>query len=112
MAYELFYAFRTTSTTFELLCFLAWFLFDVTFVSVAITNAYPQQQRKAVAGRTIAIVVAGIVFLQWLCGQYPDEREQVTAFWTGVILQLPISVGSVWLLVQRRDTKGQSLEIW
>lgn len=89
-----------------------WFLFDISFVSIAIIHAYPAQRRGVVVARTVGIVVAGIVFLDWLSRKYPDDREQITAFWTGVVLQLPISVGSVWLLLQRRDTKGHSLEIW
>lgn len=112
MAYELFYAFKTTSTTFELVCFLAWFLFDVSFASIAIYSAYPKRRQTIVIGRIVALVVAGIGFLHYLCQMYPDDREQITAFWTGVVLQLPISVVSVVLLLLRRDTRGHSLEIW
>ncbi len=112
MAYELFYAFKTTSTTFELLCFCLWFLFDATFAAVAVTNAYPKHDRGRVVVRMIGIIGVGIAILGRLCRQFPDDREQVTAFWAGVALQLPISVGSVWLLIRRQDTKGHSLEIW
>ena len=112
MAYELFYAFKTTSTTFELVCFLVWFLFDVSFVAIAIFFAYPKVRRKGVVTRIILLITAGLIFLRYLCMLYPDEREQVTAFWTGVVLQFPISVVSVLLLLLKRDTKGHSLEIW
>lgn len=111
-AYELFYAFKTTTTTFELVSFLAWFGFDVTFTAIAIAVAYPRKKRAGAIGRTIALVVAGLVFLRYLCLLYPDEREQMTAFWTGVVLQLPISVVSLGLLLYKQDTKGHSLEIW
>lgn len=112
MAYELFYAFKTTSTTFELVCFLAWFLFDVSFVTIAIFSAYSRTRRKGVVARTITLLITGVVFLRYLCLLYPDEREQVTAFWTGVLLQFPISVVSVLLLLLKQDTRGHSLEIW
>ena len=112
MAYEVFYAFKTTSTTFELLCFLAWFMFDASFVAIAISSAYPKAQRKGVLGRIMVLITVGLIFLRYLCMLYPDEREQVTAFWTGVVLQLPISVVSVILLLVKRNTKGHSLEIW
>lgn len=112
MAYEIFYAFTTTSTLFEKTAFLVWFLFDVTFTSVAISSAYAPSRRTIVAIRTVSLVAIGIVALYLLCMLYPDEREQVTAFWVGVVLQLPISVGSLWLLIQRNDVKGHSLEIW
>lgn len=112
MAYELFYALKTTSTSFELASFMAWFLFDVTFTGVAIFSAYPKARRNGTIMRTIALVVGGIIFLRYLCMLYPDEREQVTAFWTGVVLQLPISVVSLGLVLFKQDTKGHSLEIW
>lgn len=112
MAYEIFYAFAVTSTAFERLCFLMWILFDVAFTAVAIVTAYPPHRRALVTARLTGISVAGIVLLRYLCELFPDDREQVTAFWTGVILQLPISVGSVYLLFRHWDTKGHSLEIW
>lgn len=112
IAYELFYAFKTTTTTFEFACFLVWFLFDISFAAVAIFSAYPSHRRKAIILHMTLGVVAGVLFLNWLCGIWPDEREQVTAFWTGVVLQLPISVVSVLILITRGDTEGHSLEIW
>lgn len=112
MAYEIYYAFVTTSTTFELACFLVWFALDLSFASVAILSAYPPERRKLVAGRMVAGVVVGIAFFHAICQIWPDEREQVTAYWTGLLLQFPIGWGSVYLLLQRGDTKGHSLEIW
>ena len=112
MAYEIYYAFVTTSTAFERVCFMAWFALDVSFAAVAVLSAYAPEKRRLVAGRLVAGVVAGVVFLHALCQYFPDEREQVTAYWTGLLLQLPIGWGSVYLLLQRGDTKGQSLEIW
>ncbi|KAK5682676.1 hypothetical protein LTS10_005805 [Elasticomyces elasticus] len=112
MAYEIYYAFTTTSTKFELYCFLAWFLFDACFAAVAITSAYPREQRSAVTTRMVIGVGLGVAFLHWLCQIYPDERQQLTGYWTGALLELPIGWGALYYLVQRGDTKGQSLEIW
>ncbi|KAK5741610.1 hypothetical protein LTR17_003815 [Elasticomyces elasticus] len=112
MAYEIYYAFTTTSTNFELYCFLAWFLFDACFAAVAITSAYPREQRSAVTTRMVIGVGLGVAFLHWLCQIYPDERQQLTGYWTGALLELPIGWGALYYLVQRGDTKGQSLEIW
>lgn len=111
MAYEIYYAFATTSTTFERLCFLVWFLLDLSFALVALFSAYRPERRKLVASRLILGVVVGVGFLHWLCQRFPDEREQVTAYWTGLLLQLPIGWGSLYLLL-RDGTKGHSLEIW
>jgi peptidoglycan/LPS O-acetylase OafA/YrhL len=112
MAYELYYAFATTTTPFEFWSFLVWFLFDVTFVTVALLSAYPRHRRAVVVVRTGVGVVAGIALLNYLCKLYPDDRQQVTAFWTGVVLQFPISWGSLFLLLRNWDTRGHSLEIW
>lgn len=79
---------------------------------VAISTAYPRQSRSAVVRRLVGLFVGGLVFLRYLCLLYPDEREQKTAFWTGVVLQLPISVGSVAHLLRQGSTRGHSLEIW
>jgi len=112
MAYELYYAFATTSTPLELACFILWFLFDIAFVGVALYSAYPAHRRSLVLLRLVLGVGAGVVFLHYLCLLYPSEREQCTAFWVGVLLQLPISVGSLYLLIVERDVRGHSLEIW
>ncbi|KAH9819405.1 hypothetical protein Tdes44962_MAKER05243 [Teratosphaeria destructans] len=112
MAYELYYAFTVTSTTFELACFLIWFVMDLTFAAIAIFAAYPPNERAPTARRMIAGVLIGLATFHGLCKMYPDEREQLTAYWTGILLQLPIGWGELILLFHRGDTKGQSLEIW
>ena len=112
MAYELYYAFATTTTSFEFWSFLAWFVFDVTFVTVALISAYPRRRRAIVVVRTSVGVAAGIAALNYLCKLYPDDRQQITAFWTGVVLQFPISWGSLFLLLWTWDTRGHGLEIW
>jgi heme/copper-type cytochrome/quinol oxidase subunit 4 len=112
MAYELYYAFAATTTSFEFWCFILWFVFDVAFVAVALIAAYQPRNLSVVILRLIVGVAAGVVFLRWLCTLYPDDREQVTAFWVGVVLQFPISWGTLWLLMWTRDTRGHSLEIW
>jgi hypothetical protein len=62
--------------------------------------------------KLVWMTVPGMGFL-WAVGRmWPDEREQLTAFWMGVYLELPIGWGQVYYLLKRGDTKGQSLEIW
>jgi hypothetical protein len=39
MAYEIYYAYVCTTTTWQRACFFAWFLFDVSFVAVALKRA-------------------------------------------------------------------------
>ena len=112
MAYELYYAIRITSTRFELFSFMMWFLCDVVFAAVAIFSAYAPEQRGPVTAKLSAGVVLGVAFLHALAKWFPDEREQLTAYWTGIILQLPISVGHLYLLLKEKHTRGQSLEMW
>jgi hypothetical protein len=112
MAYEIYYAYVCTTTTFQRACFFVWFLFDITFVTVALKYAYADGERRRTVWKLIWQVPAWMAFL-WAVGQYwPDEREQKTAFWTGLYLELPIGWGQVYYLLKNENTKGQSLEIW
>jgi hypothetical protein len=112
MAYELYYANVCTTTSFQRACFVVWFLFDITFVSVAIRYAYTDGERGRMV-RKLAWQVPAWMGVLWAAGRiWPDEREQVTAFWSGLYLELPIGWGQVYYLVKNRGTKGQSLEIW
>lgn len=112
LAYELFYAFTTTSTTFELGCFLAWFGLDFTFAVVVIKSAYAPEKRGLVTTRLVAGFVACLAFLYVLTTAFPDENQQLTAYWTGILLQLPIGYVSVYHLLKHGDTRGHSLETW
>lgn len=112
MAYELYYAFATTSTRMERAAFLAWFVMDVSFAAVAVVWACVKGRRIRMVRGLVGGVLAGVVILRALGWCWLDEREQVTAYWTGLVLQLPIGWASLFLLLRRGDTKGQSLEIW
>ena len=112
MAYEIYYAYICTSTTFQRACFFVWFLFDITFVTVALKYAYKPKERMRTIVKLLWQVPAWMAFLWWVGTVWPDEREQKTAFFTGLYLELPIGWGQILYLVQRQDTKGQSLEIW
>jgi hypothetical protein len=112
MAYEIYYAYICTSTTFQRACFFVWFLFDITFVTVALKYAYKPEERTRTVVKLLWQVPAWMAFLWWAGTVWPDEREQKTAFFTGLYLELPIGWGQILYLIQRQDTKGQSLEIW
>lgn len=112
MGYEIFYAFTTTSTAFELASFMVWFLLDILFAAVAILTCYTPSQRIAVITRMACGFLLTVGVLKALTIVWPDEREQITAYWTGLILQFPIGWVSLWLLIKERDARGHSLEIW
>jgi hypothetical protein len=112
MAYEIYYAYVCTTTTFQRACFFVWFLFDITFVIVAIRYAYRDGERGKMMWRLAWQVPTWMGVLWWAGRVWPDEREQVTAFWTGLYLELPIGWGQIYYLLRNERTKGQSLEIW
>lgn len=112
MAYELFYAFTTTTTTNEKLCFLAWFELDIAFTSLVLRRVYGPEQRRKILRNMVLLFTAGVSGLYGLTKLYPDEREQVTAYWTGIGLQFPIGYACLYFLWRDQDTAGHSLEIW
>lgn len=111
MAYEFYYAFATTSTNFERGCFLMWYMLDIVFVWVASHCAYPPSQSKSVMLRTYIGAALGVGFFHLLCQIFPDERQQVTAYWTGLLIQFPCGYASLYLMMTR-GMEGQSVEIW
>ncbi|PYH93840.1 hypothetical protein BO71DRAFT_441439 [Aspergillus ellipticus CBS 707.79] len=112
LAYELLYAFVTTTTRFEMLAFLAWFALDLGFVGVALRRAHGVEERRRLARNMVGFVVAGVAGLKALTVWWPDEREQVTAYWTGILLQMPIGWICLYVLWKEWDTAGHSLDMW
>ena len=112
MAYELFYAFTTTTTFFERASFLVWFELDLTFAILAVRRAHSPNQRWPIARNMILVFLAAVALLVQLTRWYPDDREQFTAYWTGILLQFPIGYCYIYSLWRDHDLSGQSLEIW
>ena len=79
---------------------------------VAIKFACPPERRRRVLLRSILCTIASAAFFRTLGEYFPDEGEQVTAYWTGWFLQLPVGWTLLFYLWKYRHTKGQSLEIW
>ncbi|KIW86659.1 uncharacterized protein Z519_12714 [Cladophialophora bantiana CBS 173.52] len=109
LAWELYYAFATASTRFETLAFSAWFCLDVLFTALIISIS-------PTPGLVTIRVVLGFIVIYialWkLTIIFPDDRDQVTAYWTGILLQLPVGWGSLYFLLRDFDLRGHSLEIW
>lgn len=91
---------------------LVWFLLDVRFTYTAIKYACAPEKRAATVIRTIFSVVVSIILFRILGQYFPDDGEQLTAYWAGWVLELPVGWLSVWLLYKDEHTRGQSLEIW
>ncbi|KAJ6041583.1 uncharacterized protein N7446_010533 [Penicillium canescens] len=112
MAYEFFYAFTTTSTTVERVGFLAWFIHDFGYVAVILKHVHRAEHRPRLIRNMLIGLLLGIAGLKWLTTLYPDDREQVTAYWTGILLQLPIGWVCLHSLYAEEGTRGHSLEMW
>lgn len=112
MAYEFYYAFTTTSTTVERVGFLAWFIHDFGYVAVILKHVHRVEHRPRLIRNMLIGLVLGIAGLKWLTTLYPDDREQVTAYWTGILLQLPIGWVCLHSLYAEEGTRGHSLEMW
>lgn len=92
--------------------FLVWFGLDIAFTTEAVLCVYAPGQRLAIIKKIISGFLAGLLILYTLTAMFPDERQQLTAYWTGILLELPAGWVSVYLLLHNRDTKGHSIEIW
>ncbi|KAJ5603835.1 hypothetical protein N7537_006791 [Penicillium hordei] len=112
LAYELYYAFATTSTRLERICFLVWFELDLAFVALALWRVHGPDQGKRIAGEMLVYCITALAGLRYLGYLYPDDREQITAYWTGILLQLPAGWVYVYGLVKHRSLLGHSLETW
>lgn len=112
LAYEMYYPFVVASSKLQVVGCLIWFLLDMRFTYVAIKYACPPERRRTVAIRSVLCTIAGVAFLRTLGQYFPDEGEQVTAYWTGWFLELPAGWISVLYLWKYGHTKGQSLKIW
>ncbi|KAL2835290.1 hypothetical protein BDW59DRAFT_168525 [Aspergillus cavernicola] len=112
LAYELYYAFATTSSRTERVCFLVWFELDLAFVGIALWRVYAHDQRQRIAAEMAIYLVLALAGLKFLAYLYPDDLEKVTAYWTGILLQLPIGWAYVYWLLVHRSTLGHSLEMW
>lgn len=79
---------------------------------IALWRVYGPGQRKRIAAEMFVYCVTALAGLRYLCSLYPDDREQVTAYWTGILLQLPAGWVYAYGLVKHRSLLGHSLEIW
>ncbi|KAL4806097.1 hypothetical protein BDV18DRAFT_160165 [Aspergillus unguis] len=112
LAYEIYFAFTTTSTTLERICFLVWFELDLLFVSIIIRRIYPRGQWRRLVGEMALYTILAVLGLRYLSLLYPDDRDQVTAYWTGILLQLPVGWVYAYRLLADRSVLGHSMEMW
>ncbi|KAF9892633.1 hypothetical protein FE257_001035 [Aspergillus nanangensis] len=112
MAYEVFYAFTTTSTLLEKVAFFIWFELDLGFALVALRRAHTPATRSVIQRNMIVGFFAALIGLKALALAYPDDREQITAYWTGILLQFPVGWVYLYLLCKHHGTQGHSLETW
>lgn len=91
---------------------MLWFILDAIFATTAVLSTYAPGQRHIIIPQILGGLLLGVLGLYILSVIFPDDRQQITAYWTGILLELPVGWVSIYLLVKRQDTKGQSIEIW
>ena len=111
LAWELVYAFATTSDAAQTTAFLTWFISDCVLAVTAVTSLYPHNQ-LTVALKISAVFAFSVAFLLWLTGQFPDDYHQITAYWTGIAIELPIGWLLLYDILHRQNLRGHSLRIW
>lgn len=84
----------------------------MNLVYIALYYACPERRRRIVLARIVSGVVAVMLLLHILGKIFPDDNEQITAYWTGWSLETPFAWILLWYLYTRDDTRGQSLELW
>jgi hypothetical protein len=107
----MYYPFVVASSKLQVIGCLVWLLLDLRFTYTAIVYACPSHRRLSVTVRSAFGTIAGVALFRLLGQYFPDEGEQVTAYWTGWFLEMPVGWVSLWYL-QQHGIKGQSLEIW
>lgn len=91
---------------------MVWFGLDIIFATTAILSTYAPGRRLRIILQIFGGFLVGVLVLYILSVIFPDDRQQLTAYWTGILLELPIGWVSVYLLLKHQDTKGHSIEIW
>ena len=109
LAWELFYWIVLASTSFERIGYGAWFATDLIYVTVTVRYEYADQIWQATwrICRGVCVFVLGF----WIFSFFYHDHQS-SAFWTGLVMQVCISWGSLYNIARREDMKGHSLEIW
>ena len=97
------------STTFERITYLGWFFADLQCVVVAILVERSRNRMKVAINVSLSNLF--VFALHWLLSlSYPDHN--VTATFTGHFLDILHCWGSIRDLLQSKNTRGHSIEIW
>ena len=87
--------------------FIIGLLFDVLFVPFIIFRTYPlEKARISISISIFTLFNLGLDLFHEITKMWSDEREQKTAYWTGIALQWPGSVPSLGLFVKGQERKG------
>ncbi|EDU44206.1 conserved hypothetical protein [Pyrenophora tritici-repentis Pt-1C-BFP] len=107
----MFYTIRTYSdrTTFQRICFFVWFLFDITFVTVALKSAYAPRERGRTVVKLLWQVPAWMLFLCYVGMNWPDEREQRRHSSQGYVLSCRLDGGRFGICFSDKIRKGSRL---
>lgn len=91
---------------------MGWFALDLVFTSTLATYGTYRGRRRDRAYFISTMVMVFLLALKILTITYPDDGQQMTAYWTGILLQLPLGWVHVMLLYQTRQVGLLNIEIW
>lgn len=109
LAWELFYWIVLASTPVERYGYGVWFVADLVHAVIVIRYGYAGQKWQAAQRMCCGVCI--FVFGFWMISVYNPDHQS-SAFWTGLLMQVPISWGSLYDIIRGEDMKGHSLEIW
>lgn len=109
LAWELYYWIVLSSTPLERIGYSAWFVTDLIHAALVIRYAYAGRTRQAAQRMCRGVCIS--LFGLWVVSVFNPDHQN-SAFWTGLVLQMLISWGSLYDLVCGEGVKGHSLEIW
>ena len=112
IAWELFYGLVTPKTLIEVVTFPVWVLLDLGFTTTYILYSTPIRERRACLASIVVYILFFLSLLLTLTIFYPDDGQQLTAYWTGILLELPIGWFELYALFGKQEDSGLAIATW
>lgn len=89
IAWELFYGLVVPTSLWQHVGFLVWFALDIIFVAVIVRYGSFRGRRRDRAKGVIVLALVLLLALYKVSRWYSDDGQQMTAYWSGILLQMP-----------------------
>ena len=112
IAWELFYGIFTPKLFIERITFPAWVILDLGFITSYILYSTPAREQRARVASIVLYTTLFLLLLRGLTVYYPDDGQQLTAFWTGILLELPVGWFELYALFGKQADSGVAIVTW